>query len=253
MLDHMSGGRLDVGVGRGISPHESACYGVAPDDRRPMFEEGLEVLLKGLTSERLSHAGKWYTMRDVPMELRPLQRPYPPLWYGGGNPEGARYAARYGMHFVTLGDNARVRALVKQFGELWPTTRDDRRRIASPVDSPLIGFGRQLFVAESDAEAERLARPAYAHWYDSVAKLWRDHGGAPVTGMLFDTYDSAKRAGAVVAGSPAAVQRELAAQLAGAGCNYLVCQFTWGSLGHEREMRSLELFAAEVMPALARL
>jgi alkanesulfonate monooxygenase SsuD/methylene tetrahydromethanopterin reductase-like flavin-dependent oxidoreductase (luciferase family) len=79
MLDHLSGGRLDVGVGRGISPHEVGCYGVAPDDRQGMFEEALDVLLKGLTSERLSHAGKWYRVPAMTMELRPLQKPHPPL------------------------------------------------------------------------------------------------------------------------------------------------------------------------------
>jgi alkanesulfonate monooxygenase SsuD/methylene tetrahydromethanopterin reductase-like flavin-dependent oxidoreductase (luciferase family) len=253
MLDHLSDGRIDVGVGRGVSPHESACYGVAPDDRRPMFEEGLEVLLKGLTSGRLNHQGKWYRVADVPMELRPLQQPYPPLWYGGSNAEGARYSARYGMHFVTLGDDARVGALVKQYPELWQATRNEPHRARSPVKTPLVGFGRQLFLAETDAEAERLARPAYAHWFGSVAKLWRDHGGMPVTGMLFDTFDSAKRAGAVIAGSPATARRELGRKIAEIGGNYLVCQFSWGNLGHEHEMRSLQMFVREVMPELAAL
>jgi alkanesulfonate monooxygenase SsuD/methylene tetrahydromethanopterin reductase-like flavin-dependent oxidoreductase (luciferase family) len=156
------------------------------------------------------------------------------------------------MHFVTLGGTDRVKGLVEQYGELWEASRSERRRIGSPVEAPLVGVGRHVFVAETDAEADRLARPAYGHWYGSVAKLWRDHGGAPVTGMLIDGYDQARRLGVVAAGSPATVRRELLAQAEAIGFNYFVGQFAWGSLTHEQEMASLDLFVSEVMPALAQ-
>lgn len=251
MLDHLSGGRLDVGVGRGVSPHEVGCYGVDPDERWAMFEESLDVLLKGLTGERLTHEGAHYRVPDMAMELRPVQRPHPPLWYGAGNEDGAARAARFGMHLVTLGANDRVRDIVEKFGGMWEEAASDPRRTGSPVRTPLVGVGRQIFVAETDGEAERLARAAYGHWYDSLAKLWRDHGGAPVTGMIFDNYDEAWRMGTVVAGSPATVRAELSAQAEHIGFSYLVCQFTWGCLTHDQEMRSLELFTSEIMPALA--
>ncbi len=251
MLDHLSGGRIDVGVGRGISPHEVAFYGVAPDDRQEMFEEALELLMKSLTSRRLSHDGKWYQIPDTPIELGPLQSPHPPLWYGAGNEHGAEFAARRGMNMVTLGANERVKELVARYLELWDATRDDPLRAGSPVEEPLAGVGRHLFVADTDAEAERLARPAYVHWYDSVAKLWREHGGAPVTGMLIESYDEARRIGVAVCGSPETVRAELGAQAADIGFNYLVSQLAWGCLTHDQEMHSLDLFTAEVMPALA--
>ena len=251
MLDHMSGGRLDVGVGRGISPHEVGFYGVTPDDRQEIFEESLELLLKSLTSSRLSHAGKRYRIPDSPIELRPLQNPHPPLWYGAGNEFGVEFAARRGMNMVTLGANQRVKELVVRFHELWDETRDDPMRASSPVDEPLAGVSRHLFVAETDAEADRVARPAYAHWYNSVTKLWRDHGGAPVTGMLIDSYDEACRIGVAVCGSPSTVHDKVAAQIKDIGFNYLVCQITWGTLTHAQEMASLSLFQNEIMPSLA--
>src|ERR1700730_2544114 len=82
MLDQMSGGRLEVGVGRGISPHEVAYYGVDPAKAQPMYIEALSVILAGLTHKTLSFAGEFYRFRDVPIELEPVQRPHPPLWYG---------------------------------------------------------------------------------------------------------------------------------------------------------------------------
>ena len=253
MLDNLSGGRLDAGVGRGVSPHEVACYGVSPDDRSPIFEESLEILLKGLTSPRLDHQGKFYTVPDMPMHLKPLQQPHPPLWYGAANDHGARLSAENGMNFTTLGGSERIAGLVATFKEVWEETKDAPRRLESPVKDPLIGVARHLFVAETDEEAERYARPAYAHWFDSLVSLWREHGGAPVTGMIIESYDEARRVGAAVAGSPETVRAEFEAQIEQIGFNYLVLQFAWGSLTHAQEMRSLELFNTEIMPALARL
>jgi len=253
MLDHLSGGRLDVGVGRGVSPYEVACYGLGPDDRRPMFDEAMALLLKGLTSTELDHKGDWYKVEDMPMALTPLQKPYPPLWYGAANEAGARFSAENGMHFVTLGGNDNVKGLIGQFAELWEETRDLPMRQGSPVTDPLIGLGRHIFVAETDAEADRLAGPAYAHWYDNLVKLWLRHGAAPVTGMIIDNYEDARRVGQAVCGSVETVRDELAAQAGDMGFNYLVCQLAWGSLTHDQEMNSLAMFNAEVKPALEGL
>ena len=75
MLDQLSGGRLELGVGRGVSPYELRNFGVDPENSRAMFDEALAVLLAGLTQERLSFAGAHYQYRDVPIELHPLRSP----------------------------------------------------------------------------------------------------------------------------------------------------------------------------------
>jgi alkanesulfonate monooxygenase SsuD/methylene tetrahydromethanopterin reductase-like flavin-dependent oxidoreductase (luciferase family) len=71
MLDHLSGGRLELGVGRGVSPYELGYFGVDAADSRPIFREALTVLLTGLTHERLTFTGQYYQYQDVSMELRP--------------------------------------------------------------------------------------------------------------------------------------------------------------------------------------
>src|SRR3989442_7812390 len=81
MLDHLSGGRLDLGVGRGVSPYEVGYHGLDPARTRPMFQEAPEGIVAGLTSGRLTHRGEHYRYNDVPIELAPLQRPHPPRWY----------------------------------------------------------------------------------------------------------------------------------------------------------------------------
>src|SRR5499433_215535 len=81
MLDQMSGGRFELGVGRGISPHELAYYGVEPGKAQAMYVEALQVLLTGLSAKTLTFVGQHYAFRDVPIEMQPVQRPHPPLWY----------------------------------------------------------------------------------------------------------------------------------------------------------------------------
>ncbi len=251
MVDNLSDGRLDMGVGRGISPFEVGSYGIDPSETRPMFEEGLDLLLAGLTGDRLSHKGDWYEIQDIPIELRPVQKPHPPLWYGGGNEQGAIVAARYGMHFVTLGADDRCKGVVARYREMWDEYADDPMRRHAAADEPLVGIGRHVFIADTDAEAENIAAQAYAHWYDSVVKLWRDHGKTPVTGMMIDNYSQARREGQCVVGTAETVRDELTAQAADIGHNYLDCQMAWGDLGYDREMASLAAFSETVMPAVA--
>ena len=98
MLDQMSGGRLDIGVGRGISPIETAYYGVEPDNRQPMYLEALAILRQALTSRKLTFHGKFYDYTDVPIELEPLQKPHPPLWAGSSTPERRRVAGTSGFN-----------------------------------------------------------------------------------------------------------------------------------------------------------
>src|SRR6478735_5344750 len=109
MLDQLSGGRLELGVGRGVTPYELRYYGVDPADSRAIFNEALAVLLAGLTHERLTFEGRHYQYHDVPMELQPCQRPYPALWYPTHNLESVQYVARHGFNYVDLGPAAAVR------------------------------------------------------------------------------------------------------------------------------------------------
>ena len=93
MLDQMSGGRFELGIGRGVSPFETANYALDFSQTGAMYHEAFQVLLKGLAADELTFDGKFYRFDKVPMVLKPVQRPHPPLWYGVSIPDNADWPA----------------------------------------------------------------------------------------------------------------------------------------------------------------
>jgi alkanesulfonate monooxygenase SsuD/methylene tetrahydromethanopterin reductase-like flavin-dependent oxidoreductase (luciferase family) len=99
LIDILSHGRLDFGVGRAYQPHEFRGLGVPMEESRTMFAEGLEIVLKAWTEERITHHGKYWTIPD-PVEVlpKPIQAPHPPVYQAAISPESFEAAARGGWH-----------------------------------------------------------------------------------------------------------------------------------------------------------
>ena len=249
MLDQISGGRFDIGVGAGVSPFEVGYFGVG-QDKQEIYRETLGLLVEGLTSERLTHRSAHHNYENVPMILRPLQKPMPPLWAGVGSEEGMTFAARHGMNAIGLGPTPRIAGIVKRFGELWDAHKADPMRAFASTTSPKMGALRQIHIAETDEQAWAEAGPAYRHWYDSLNWLWREHG-ATVSANLAGDLQSGVAAGAVIVGSPQTVRAAIAKEKDATGYNYLVLQFAFGTLSVPQVETSLGLFADKVMPAFA--
>jgi alkanesulfonate monooxygenase SsuD/methylene tetrahydromethanopterin reductase-like flavin-dependent oxidoreductase (luciferase family) len=243
MLDQMSGGRLLLGIGRGISPIENRYFGNDPADTGPMYAEALEVLLRGLTVPELTYEGKYYKFRDVPMELAPLQRPYPPLWYGMGRPDGTVWTAQHNVNIVTNLNAELTRAITDRYRAEWAALGN------APDTIPFLGSNRHIVMAETDQEALETARPAYRQWRASFLKLWNRHNmQLPNLNALFpETFEEAEAGGRAIAGSPAKVRDFLARDITASGVNYLLCRFTFGSMSRAEAERSIDLFTRHVM------
>ena len=240
MLDQMSGGRFQFGVGKGISPIEVRYYGLDPDKLGKMFIEAFDVLMRGLQSRTLDFEGEFYRFKNVPLVLEPLQKPHPPLWYGVGTPENTERPARSGMNIVTNMPAATARKLVQHYWSLHPGGRTDS----------MAGFARHIVVADTEEAAQAIARRAYRRWYASFMKLWVDHGTKPVGVVYPSEFDGEGANGRMIAGSAQSVRDQLQAQIDESGVNYVACRFAFGDLTFEETRRSVELFAEQVMPRL---
>ena len=251
MLDHISGGRLEVGVGRGVSPFELAYYGVSFMDSREIFEEALAVVVKGLRNERLTHRGPHYRFDGVPMELRPKQSPNPPFWYGVSSPESLHLAARYGMHMVGGGPLSVLKNLTAAYREEVGRVRGGEADLNPQAASPRVGAIRHIYVTRDEGEIAQVAAPAYQVYYNNITKLWRDFRTLPDYGFTPD-LEIARKADVAIVGSAGQVRDEVGRFFEQSGCNYLVLSFAWGGLNQDQSRRSLDLFVEKVMPDFAK-
>ncbi len=244
MLDQLSRGRFDFGVGRGIVPYEMAYFNLHHLETEEIYREALEVILQGLTSDVLDHRGARYTYRKVPMILKPFQQPHPPLWYGLGHLAGAEWAATNNVNVITNHVAEGTRPLLERYREVW-----ERKQGRGPM--PKLGIGRHVVVAPTETQAEALARPNYAVWYANLTKLWRDFGSIPI--RFARDFGEARQRGIAIAGTPARVREELERQIHLSGCTYVVVRLMFGNMADAEAAATVDLFAAEVMPHLTAL
>ena len=254
MLDHLWHGRLEIGVGRGVSPFEMNFHNFDTDTARAVFHEAFEVLLLGMSTDRLNYEGKHFNYSNVPMELPPLQKPHPPIWYPSSAESGSTFAGENGYDFGTLGSIELAKknvstykaALAKRGGPLLP-----REGFAG---GSAISVTRHLVLADTDDEALEIAKPAYTDWYSSLTKLQRENVQGPNIAAAMEANPlEARGKGAAIVGSPETVKAEIERQVAEIGINYMIIGFYFGTIAHEDAMRSMKLFAEEVMPKVSDL
>jgi alkanesulfonate monooxygenase SsuD/methylene tetrahydromethanopterin reductase-like flavin-dependent oxidoreductase (luciferase family) len=236
MVDQLSGGRLIVGFGRGSSPAELRFFGVDPAEAEAHFRRALPLVLEALET------GVYREPGAAPVELKVscLQKPTPPVWYGVHSPESAERAALRGWQTISLDAADEARACSQAY----------RRALrGTPGFAPMLGLGRFVVVAETDAQAQALARRAYPHWHQAFTHLARKLGST-ARHPRPDTWDALQQQGKGVAGAPSTVAAFLRAQMDEAQCNYLVGQFAFGDLTAAELGTSLDLFVREVWPHL---
>lgn len=284
MLDNLSNGRMDIGVGRG-GVIEAYFWGQDSDveTNYARYLETLEIILNGLSHDQLTHRGEFYQFDDLPMRLRPKQTPYPPMWYM----RNVETAAISGMNTIIVGNLDSFGANVKRYHEVWEEHQGPGA-LTVQGDEPKIGLVNHLVVAETDDEALEIAKPAWDVYKWNLGSPRRleaekrgltqflgDNAGMRPANLperearrdLYSELESAEvqrrranpgglehRAGSgggagfgVIAGSPETV-REYMDEYVETGANYFVASFQWGSLTHQQAMNSIELFAADIMP-----
>ncbi len=257
MLDHLSRGRLEVGVGRGVSPFELNYHKVAHEDSREIFLDAYACIKKGLTSDTLNYEGKYYTYKDVPMPLRPLQGPHPAFWYGSSNEIGATFAGEEGMHFTANGGTQHAKGNINAYRAALAKRGGVAQAKADFKGGGAIGILRHICVADTDAEARRIMKPAFEHHLKSLNWIRDLNGSTEFTGRLNVhrgiNFEACEENGMVIAGSPDTVRKKIEAQAGELGFNYLLAYLFFGTLSLPQALRSQQLFAGEVMPKLRDL
>ena len=244
MLDHLSRGRFDFGVGRGASPHELAALGMDPANAQAMYAESYDIIKRYLREDTLNFKGRFWQFDDVPIELKPFQQPQPPTWYALASPESTVWPAQEKMNIVCGGPVHRIRAITERYREEFARHPGEARA------EPLIGVNRYIVVADSEREAMEIGARAWSVFYPNFIKLWKKHGTEPVNAKLPPTFEPLVESGLAIVGTPETVRDRLMEQATDGAFNYLIGSFVFGNMSFEEATSSIGLFAEHVMPAL---
>ncbi|QCI68298.1 LLM class flavin-dependent oxidoreductase [Phreatobacter stygius] len=242
-LDFQSGGRLDVGIGRGTDPATFAALGIEQTSARDRFEQGFAILRQALTHEQASAGtGPWH-FSDVPVGPRVVQRPHPPLYVAGSTPETLGFAVAHDLPLLL--------SLEPPEGRQLGIYRDLLARSGRPSALARSSLSRYVCIGATQAAAE-------ARIDDLLPRIYqRRLGFAAARGVPADQVPPLDRdqvlRDQVIHGDPDACHAEIVRLKATTGIGELRCVFNGnGVLDNETALAGMELFAAEVLPALRR-
>jgi alkanesulfonate monooxygenase SsuD/methylene tetrahydromethanopterin reductase-like flavin-dependent oxidoreductase (luciferase family) len=255
-LDVLSGGRLEVGIGRGFSPREYATFGADMAASRSLTEESLDILLQSFERKPVTYHGRHYRIEGLDILPRVVQEPHPPLWTAAVSPDTYEWGA------------ARALGVLSGPFKPWFMVSHDIGRYRAAwrgSAAPRIGMTVAVLCLADGARARRLAKDAFAWFYRELYRV-----ALPVLERLYPGYEQLRELGRfrtlmklgvdlgladtfglAVVGDP----REVRAKLRGyadAGVTHLLCAFGAGAVEPALARESMELFAREVMPAFAR-
>lgn len=268
LVDILSNGRLDVGLGRGYSGRSFANFGIGMDERRDRFDEALEIMTRLWTEESVDHQGQYWQLEDASLYPKPLQRPYPPIYIASsGSPDTIAFAAERGLPIIQGVDFLTpegVASRYDQYRRAGEAAGLSRLEVAGGLAASPVS--QKVFVAERREDALNIPEP-YAMWRHR--KIGEIAPGSPspnvlararrqlrplrkaVTGrsaMDWDEMDWNYLNQFDVYGTPDECIEKVQA-LADAGMRTMICWFAYGGMPDEHVRGAMSLFAREVMPA----
>ncbi len=259
MVDILSGGRLDVGVGRGNRPVEFSGYRVPQIESRERFEETLEIMVGAWTNERFAYQGRYFSIPEVHLIPKPLQRPHPPLYVVCVSPDTIEATALRGLPMLNSLLRGPLDPLVQQRDTYIKACQKAGRSDAETAS--LLGrwgVSRHIYVAPTDAQAVAEAKDAELWYQEALARFLVPENIDALHPLLQPGFRAMQErlgkitwerlvAETLAFGSPDTVAAKID-ELRRLGVGEVLCWMNFGGLPQAQVRRSMELFAREVIP-----
>jgi alkanesulfonate monooxygenase SsuD/methylene tetrahydromethanopterin reductase-like flavin-dependent oxidoreductase (luciferase family) len=244
MVDVISGGRLDFGVGKGSEPHEYKKLHVDGKESTGRMYEGVEVMLQAWSDQPVNFRGEFFNYENVPVFPKPVQRPHPRFWVGCARSEDSfRWAGEHGFHLMTLPylyrEKGALPALVKIY-------RDSLARAGHSASTDILGKFH-IYVSSSLESAIDEAAP-YLNNYVDVHHA-ADPDRKEVGLMVQRDARTQLSEGFVIAGDPQRCVDTIRRWSEETGLTTISGTFHFGGMPQELALRNIRLFAEKVMPA----
>jgi alkanesulfonate monooxygenase SsuD/methylene tetrahydromethanopterin reductase-like flavin-dependent oxidoreductase (luciferase family) len=256
-LDVLSNGRVEFGIGRGAIPAHFSGFGIPQAESRDRFVEGLEVVLAAWKNQRLSYQGRFFQIDNLMVVPKPVQQPHPPLRVACNSADTFELMGKLGYSIFAAGQvNPYYR--IKEFLSVY-----DEARAASghpPRSRNDFTLLTPFYVGESEGQIRQDMEPSVRHLLQTASALIESARVAEkVTAHIRElaersrnlTYDRMSETMAIF-DTPARCIDRLGRLHEDFNMDRTICWFNpGGRVAHERVMRSMELFAAKVMPHFA--
>ena len=241
MVDAISGGRLEFGIGSGNTEMDYKVFGVTRENDRQRLHEALEIVLKAWGQDHASHRGEFWRFDELTLYPRPMQQPHPPIWVAGTSAEGLGWAGRQGYHIMTVG-HPHPPEKVCLGVEAWK-----RGLIEAGFDpsNKHCQFHVRTHVHE-DSEQAKLTGMAAVKRYDEISRIGRRSLSAAPAEYDWETMLATGRNNY---GDPEQCIRNIRNAMKNYYFDTLTTTFNFGAIPHAEIMKSMRLFAREVMPA----
>lgn len=256
LIDHLSNGRLIVGLGRGTAYniYDYQGFGIDPAEAQARFEEAEAFMRKAWAGGPIDHKGRYFQLKLPALRPSPRTKPHPPIIRAAATEHGMIEIARHRQPFMM---NIQSDATIAERMDIFRKTLREVGVDAAGADALArqCWIWRNVVVADTDAEAERFAVPAFMAMNENRAamreRVIREQGLsiAPPSGPQAQSPARLSLEHGLVFGSPATVAKRLA-PIAATGVGGMIIQFRIGPMTYEQTAHSLKLFRREVMPAL---
>jgi probable F420-dependent oxidoreductase len=248
VLDNLCRGRLVVGVAPGYVSEEFEAHGIPREERVPRMEEALDLLTAAWTQEVASFEGRFYRLPPTMIRPRPVQEPHPPIWYGVSGPKSLRRAAA--RRAVLVASPRHGIAELKEHYRIYEEAAAETG--LDVVERPVI---REVFVAETKQRAEEIASPAVTYVFRELygaksaqgERVLRTDEGDKVTSKEQVDFEHFKAR--YIIGDPEFAYDQLVRYKTELGATELISWMHLPGIRRKDTMRSVELFAREVIPA----
>jgi probable F420-dependent oxidoreductase len=242
MVDVISAGRLILGVGAGYAPEEFAAFGVSMKERGSRMDEAALLIHRLWSEDNVTHEGRHYRVVNATVAPRPVQRPRPPIWFGGWVEPAIRRAARFGEAWLA-GPSAKL----EELAACVRLYRQARREAGRDAEAD-VALMRYIFVAERAERARAIAGPAFIRAFETTYFRWPHPVVKRPAGDLTVERLSEDR---IILGDPASCISQIERFQKALGLTHLVCRISVPGLQRDVVRASQELFAREVLPAIA--
>jgi len=252
MVDALSNGRLDLGVGSGYQNYEFERLGADIAKNKVMFHEMLDMIELGLRQPHFSYDGAYYKQKQTAINVRPVQSPRPPIWIAGKDPDSHRRCARDGyIPFISggIGSPRHIRTLRDQIEAVYREEGKDPARIP-------VGVLRFVCVSDDRKQVERYVDGA--RYQQRIAVALRNRREVVVDDYMVEELpfdgepplDRVERH--ILAGDSETVAEKLCAEIELYGPSHINCYFQVGDVPSKTALKSMELMTRQVIPMVEK-